>query len=515
MFLKFARSRYSEEFLALTKGAGYSNPSSFESRVIPLCLHERDVVIEIPERVDITNALVLPCFQNSGDPDRLGTSVILVSSPEVVKAVAKQARNFSSRGSRPRTVAALGIDDNIRKEIPYLSRPTDIIVGTPERIIDHIRRDNLSLENVRRIVIELPPDFEEQGYDKDILFIYSKLTRKVHTILFGPYVGGGIPLSSILHHPQLATVESQAGQKVSYLCYRVQSEEAKQQLLADLFYAEEWMDAAVVCENPQTAADVVQMLAQEGLKAATLFDNEQPARYEEVSRQLLSGDIRTVATEALSPVLRLPSVRVVVFYRAPDDAQNYGRLKVKLASAGTCTTVVTLCAKDESNFLTGDEEVQSVDTTSSPSTEDVLKGRVRSIVKRIKEDGNPDELNKLRALVRRNVPISLRGYFMAYLLRESFGRPVPGPTAAPAADTKTLFVSIGKNRKVFPRDLSRLFSGALQIKPTMLGSIKVLDNYSFVDVPQELADKAIGLLDGSDFRGRKITVNHARKKEED
>lgn len=515
MFLKFAKSRYREEFLALAKGTGYSNPNAFESRVIPLCLHERDVVIEIPEGVDITNALVLPCFQDSGGPSRVGTSVILVSSSDAVKDIGKRARSFASRGSRPRSIASLGIDDNIRKEIPYLARPTDMIVGTPERIIDHIRRENLSLENVRRIIIELPADYEEQGFDKDILFIFSKLSRKVQTILFCPSVDEGLPLSSILHHPQLAPAESQTPGNMSYLSYRVETDEAKQQLLADLFYAEEWMDAAVVCGSSQTASSLVQKLTQEGLKAVTLFDNEQPERYEEVSRQLLSGTIRTVATDSLSPVLRLPSVRVLVLYKTPGDVQVFDRLKVKLASAGNCTTVVTLCEKDESNFLTGHEEVQPVDTSSSPSTEDVLKGRVRSIVKRIKEDNDPDELNKLRALVRRNVPIFLRGYFMAYLLRESFGRAVPGASATSALETKTLFVSIGKNRKVFPRDLSRLFSGALNIKPTMIGNIKVLDNYSFIDVPEELADKAIGLLDGSDFRGRKITVNHARKKDED
>jgi len=79
---------------------------------------------------------------------------------------------------------------------------------------------------------------------------------------------------------------------------------------------------------------------------------------------------------------------------------------------------------------------------------------------------------------------------------------------------KTMFVSVGKNRKVYPKDLARLFSTGLNIKRNQIGNIKVLDSYSFIDIPEELSEVAINRLNGSEFRGRKITVNHARKKEE-
>jgi RNA recognition motif-containing protein len=75
-------------------------------------------------------------------------------------------------------------------------------------------------------------------------------------------------------------------------------------------------------------------------------------------------------------------------------------------------------------------------------------------------------------------------------------------------------VSIGKNRKVYPKDLVGLFCSTLGIDSQSLGSVKVLDNYSFVDIPTPYAQKAIDELDGKDYRGRKITVNFARKREE-
>lgn len=182
---------------------------------------------------------------------------------------------------------------------------------------------------------------------------------------------------------------------------------------------------------------------------------------------------------------------------------------MRAEQSASCPALVTLAATGEPDISEGKQEVQHVDTNNGASHDELLKGKIRSIVKRIKEDADPEELNRLRKLVRRNVPIFLRGYFMAYLLKDASGK------VSVAQDMKTLFVSIGKNRRVFPRDLSRLFSSTLDIKASSIGNIKVLDNYSFIDVPEPLAQKAISLLDGKDFRGRKITVNHARKKEEE
>ena len=152
----------------------------------------------------------------------------------------------------------------------------------------------------------------------------------------------------------------------------------------------------------------------------------------------------------------------------------------------------------------------SIQKEKNPERKNALKGVIERNLKKIKEEEDPDELNYYKRIIRQHVPLTLRGYFTAFLLKQSFGS-----TPVLSGDFKTLFVSTGKNRRVFPKDLVRLFSQVLDIDRSAIGGIKVLDNYSFVDVPESEADNAISLLDGKDFHGRKITVNHARKKEND
>ena len=144
-----------------------------------------------------------------------------------------------------------------------------------------------------------------------------------------------------------------------------------------------------------------------------------------------------------------------------------------------------------------------------PDDLEVFRGKVEGILHSIRSQEDPEELNRYRKMIKKMVPFGMRGYLSAYLIKESLGNTVRGDKPF-----RTVFVSIGRNRRVFPKDLSRLFTQTLGIDMGEVGSIKVLDNYSFIDIPAHLAQSAIDKLDGSDFHGRKITVNFARKKEE-
>ena len=145
-----------------------------------------------------------------------------------------------------------------------------------------------------------------------------------------------------------------------------------------------------------------------------------------------------------------------------------------------------------------------------------IERKIKDFIKTIREEEDPDLLNTYKKLFKKYAPFSMRGYLSAFLLKQAAGKntysrprtsnPVPDP------DKQTLFISIGRNRRVYPRDLSRLFLSSLSIDQADIGNIKVLDSYSFVEISTALADNAIEILNGKEFKGRKLTVNFARKK---
>jgi hypothetical protein len=172
---------------------------------------------------------------------------------------------------------------------------------------------------------------------------------------------------------------------------------------------------------------------------------------------------------------------------------------------------------------------------------DELRNRIKELVREIHDEADPDEMNEYKRFVKKHVSVFSRSYFTAYLVKQYLdgntsrrprtedrpksddrsGRkkkerreeaPVVGNVAP--EDRQTLFVSVGKNRRVYPKDFVALFAELDGVEGDDIGQIKILDNYSFVEVDQKVADQIIAAYDGYEFRGRKLTVNFARNKQE-
>ena len=153
------------------------------------------------------------------------------------------------------------------------------------------------------------------------------------------------------------------------------------------------------------------------------------------------------------------------------------------------------------------------------------------MVRTVREAEDPVELKEYRALFKKHVPFNLRGYLVAHLVKTLAGGREAAPAAArerraepaaarrrrretePAAGgLRRLFVSVGRNRRLRPEELTSLISSSVPVERAQFGAIKILDSYSFIEVPETVAEEAIAALSGTSFKGRRITVDFARSK---
>lgn len=138
-----------------------------------------------------------------------------------------------------------------------------------------------------------------------------------------------------------------------------------------------------------------------------------------------------------------------------------------------------------------------------------LEPSIKNILESIKTGAELDSLLLYKKIYKKNVSLHMRPYVAAFLLKEYLGKPKRKSTKKEGE--KSLFINIGKNRRVYPSDLIQLISKTAEIGKESIGNIKILDNYSFVNVAEEKADSIIKLLDNTEYRGRKLTVNFAKK----
>ncbi|MBO5401365.1 MAG: DbpA RNA binding domain-containing protein [Spirochaetaceae bacterium] len=169
---------------------------------------------------------------------------------------------------------------------------------------------------------------------------------------------------------------------------------------------------------------------------------------------------------------------------------------------------------------------------------------LKNAVERVKNEEDPVELNQYKKLFKKNVPFTLRSYVAAYLAKnsgftgrrenfrnrrdgfkgrgrydqgEKFFRQDREPAPRVVIDEElaaTVFISIGRNRRVFPRDLISLIVQNSSVERSRIGDIRVLDNYSFVQLYAEDCDKVISSLDGLEYRGRKLSCSYSRKNDD-
>jgi len=151
--------------------------------------------------------------------------------------------------------------------------------------------------------------------------------------------------------------------------------------------------------------------------------------------------------------------------------------------------------------------------------EESIKNTLQSILAEIQETDDPEELNEFRAIFRKNVPLFHRAYVAAWLIRKLVPSSVVENTgsrktpAVPREGMTTLFIGIGRSRRVFPRDLMGILVEKTGIAKEQIGTIKILDNYSFVDIANDKCPEVIEKLNNLEFRGRALAVNFAKKKD--
>ena len=501
----------SAEIWSLFRDAGYTHPTRLQQRVVPLVMRGRDVAAEAEGDSGKTAAFILPILVRLKRGKAGIKAVVLTSSIENTRKVYREFRRFSGSSKRP-SFYALGVEGFEGKEHRILAGRPDVLIGTPNRVIDHIRRGNLDFSSLQTAVVDRSGDLEHPGFVADVLFVHSKLPPKVQTILIAPSLDEEMqPLVEHLKRPAVIPTSSWKDSAVQVEHRFVEVDpRGKQAALERLVLAWPADGLLIQCSDAREARKLARQLRDHRFKTQVLVEELSPAQANKICQSFSVGAVSIlVATFAAARNRSLKWVSRVINLDLPPDPECYRPRSFVLRE------VTTLGSPSEHPRL---QEMLKVDVQKKdlPAQEAVLEGSIRQILDRIRQEEDPKELNEYRRILRRHVPLSLRAYFMAYLFKSLGG---PALQKAPAARTQRgrefskLFVNVGRNRRVYPKELVELFMSRLGLDRSQIREVKVLESYSFVELDSSAAERAIAELSGTELNGRKLAVNHARKKE--
>jgi ATP-dependent RNA helicase DeaD len=516
-----------QEIMRLLQKAGHTAPTPLQEKVFPPILAGRDIAIEAGPGSGRIASFVLPLLA-SGRRDRHASHVlVLASDAERVKEIGAEFARFSRLMTSPPTIVCLGDLDDARKELRRLEKPSEIVVGTTERIIDHIRRGNLPFDAVKVLVIDQPEGDDREDFDKDVPFILAKISRNRQTVLLCSHLSKDHNLLlPFLKRPQFVYAaelfDSRGGTPgFSWFESAVQDRVG---LLKALLPLRSVGTALIVCGSARVGEKLAQGIGSPALPAGNFREETGSLTGHKLLAEMQARNLRLLCIP--HQVLHgadLAGISHVIFHDLPDGSVESLRKLLRESLKGK-ETIFLVSKSQMRKFITLQESTGvTIQKDDLPSDDERIRRLIDGILESL-HTADPKELSRIRALFRRKVPLHRRSWFTACLLASQVSPAVPkvpgkaAPRSGRQLEKKAgftrLFVNAGRNRRLWPKDFVALFTEKLGVRKEDLGDIKVFDKYSFVEIVDGKAAAAISTLGGTEFKGKPLVIDYAKKREE-
>jgi ATP-dependent RNA helicase DeaD len=555
------------ELLEALSALGYEEPTPVQREAIPPLLAGRDLLGQAATGTGKTAAFALPMLQRL--PEARGAAkrpagLVLVPTRELAMQVAEAVHKY---GKTLRvSVLALYGGAPMGPQIRALERGAAVVVATPGRALDHIRRGTLALDELRMLVLDEADEMLDMGFADDLEAILEDTPEEKQTALFSATIPARILAIAERHlrrpvRVAIAREESAAGAipRVRQVAYVV-SRAHKPAALGRVLEMENPAAAIVFCRTRIEVDTLVEMLTAHGLSAEALHGGMQQRERDRVMGHVRSGSTDLlVATDVAARGLDIERISHVVNYDVPAAPEAYVHRIGRTGRAGRVGTAITLAEPREHRLLRIIERFtkQKIDVDTVPTVADLRARRLELTRASVRERLVAGDLDDVRVVVESLanefdvVDIAAAAIKLAHAASgpDGFESEVPSAGArqayeaapdrtgaghrgsrtrgtsperprsparsparalAPAGEVVRVFIGAGRQAGVRPADLVGAITGEAGIASRDLGAIEIADRYSLVEVPDGMADHVIQALRGSAIRGKKVTVRRER-----
>jgi ATP-dependent RNA helicase DeaD len=546
------------ELVTAVTALGYEEPTPVQRESIPLLLEGRDILSQAGTGTGKTAAFALPILQRLAEsrPARRKAGevgcIVLVPTRELAMQVAEAVHKYGKALSA--SVLPLYGGAPMHQQVRGLSRGVDVVVGTPGRVLDHIRRETLRFEALQVLVLDEADEMLDMGFADDLDAIFAALPDERQTALFSATMPARIlaiakrhlkdPARVIIESEKTAKGDAPRVRQVAYVVNRAH----KAATLARILDMEDPVATLVFCRTRIEVESLVETFNAHGQRAEALHGG-----MEQRQRDRVMGLFRTqkadvlIATDVAARGLDITHITHVVNYDIPASADVYLHRIGRTGRAGRAGTAITLVETREHRWLrslekasnsrieiaqvptVADLRARQLDLTRASLREQLLAGghdHVRVIVESLAEEFDIVAvattavalLHATSAGGTDDHEIPTAPPPRAQETRERSSGPAsdrPRPDRAPRRDTgqpmARLWVGAGRQAGMRPGDLVGAIAGETGLKSSFIGAIEIADRFSLVEVPEEIADDIIEALAASKLRGQKVTVRRDRE----
>ncbi len=413
-------------------GKGYVTPTPCQSETIPRVMAGRDLVVQSRTGTGKTAAFAIPIVERADPASPQAQALVLVPTRELAIQVAQEAGELG-RGRRLRVEPIYG-GDPIERQIDRIAAGAQVVVGTPGRVLDHLKRRTLVLDAVRCLVLDEADRMLDMGFAEEMGQIMQYVPNERQTLLFSATVPLGI--RGLIYHylsdPEwILLSEDQVYVKEVDHAYCLTPKLHKETTLYKLLEYESPASSMVFCNTREETRLVATFLADKGLPVAMLSSDLAQRRRERVMEQFRSGQIRhLVTTDVASRGIDIEDLSYVFIYSTPDSPEQYIHRAGRTGRVGKSGRAISLISAHDLvsfNRLVRRYHID-VNEITIPSDADVETRRLERLVTGLAAEGQAlplEEFQELLPVARAIGAHEQRERILSLLLRSHLHRTRP------------------------------------------------------------------------------------------
>ena len=529
----------SDTLIATLTALGYEEPTPVQREAIPLMLARRDLLAQAATGTGKTAAFALPIIQLLGGDSAAGArskeraastvrAMVLVPTRELAMQVSEAIHRYA-RGTGLCVVPLYG-GSSMAQQIRSLERGADVVVATPGRALDHLRRRTMTLDAVRVLVLDEADEMLDMGFADDIETILDETPDTRQTALFSATMPGRI-LKIAERHLQKPRRLAIAGEKhaagrmprvrqVAYIVRRSQKPAALDRILE----MEHPASAIVFCRTRLEVDTLTETLNAHGYRAEALHGGMEQRQRDAVMNRVRSGKADLlIATDVAARGLDIEQITHIVNYDVPAAPESYVHRIGRTGRAGRGGTAITLAEPREHRLLRSIEQLtkQKIDVAAVPTVADLKARRLEITRASIRERLVAGGLDDVRVVVESLAnefdlfDVAAAAIKMLEARADAEAEEEEEEPARPSRGSRLfspvrLFIGAGRKAGIGPGDLVGAITGEAGVTSKSVGAIEIADNFSIVEVSEDVADQVIDAMKGALLRGKKVTVRRDR-----
>lgn len=523
--MRFDELNLSKKLLRGITEMGFEEATPIQAKAIPIMMEGRDIIGQAQTGTGKTAAFAIPVLEKINTEDKHLQAVILCPTRELAIQVAGEIRKLSSFAHGIKLLPVYGGQD-ITKQIRSLKAGVQIIIGTPGRVMDHMRRHTVKFDNVHTVVLDEADEMLNMGFRDDIETILKDTPEERQTVLFSATMPGPIMEIAKTYQKNAEVVKVVKKEltvtNIEQYYFEVRPKN-KAEVLSRLIDMYNPSLSIVFCNTKRKVDELVSDLQVRGYFAEGLHGDMKQSQRDRVMNSFRKGRAEIlVATDVAARGIDVDDVDIVFNYDLPQDDEYYVHRIGRTGRAGKTGLAFTFVMGKEVYKL---KDIQrycktKINARPVPSLNDVTMTRVDNLFRDIDRLINEEDLEKMISVIERkindedytalDVSAALLKMYLASKEADSTANKETdfGDTGAEQGMVR-LFINIGKKQGVRPSNILGAIAGESGIPGDLVGSIDMYDSYTFVEVPQEMAAEVLQAMGHCKIKGKSINIEPA------